>query len=114
MSKGFSIALMGLGLVAICLFTPWYPPRPSRYGHQTRAVLEHVSNGLTSSLLDNGEYPTNLLTIVNNLPPMCVSSGRVCDSWGSEIRYQQIDANRFTLTSAGKDGEWGTEDDIEL
>jgi hypothetical protein len=35
------------------------------------------------------------------------------DPWGNEVRYHG-EGSRFTLSSAGPDGQWGTRDDIVI
>lgn len=35
------------------------------------------------------------------------------DSWGTPVRYRRITPQRASLASAGPDGEFGTEDDVE-
>ena len=82
----------------------------------TRESISTISQALTTYSLDhNGKFPDSLVTLTegddDNPPPIEGGEDALNDAWGNPIQYEKK-GKRFTLTSAGPDGEMGTEDDI--
>ena len=73
--------------------------------------LRRVSDALLTHSINIGKYPTDisygeLLDELSGLPPMMT-----IDPWGEDYLYES-DGRSFTLTSAGPDATFGTDDDI--
>ncbi|MHC4989718.1 MAG: type II secretion system protein GspG [Planctomycetota bacterium] len=50
-----------------------------------------------------------------DLGQLALATSTLTDPWGTEYRYELVDAEPgFELTSAGRDGEFGTQDDVSL
>lgn len=58
---------------------------------------------------EKGAYPKSIEALINPSDPMEMK--KILDSWGRPFLYQAW-ADGFRLSSAGKDGQPGTEDDI--
>ncbi len=61
----------------------------------------------------NGKLPDALeeLTQGTDSEPGLLRAGAITDSWGTQFGYVK-QGKKFTITSAGPDGEMGTDDDI--
>jgi len=101
----------------------------SEEARKTRAKSEIVSTlglALTMFESDTGSYPTTeqgleaLVTSPDSASakwkgPYIRQAKRFKDPWGNQYQYQypgQNNTNGYDLTSAGPDGQTGTEDDI--
>jgi len=62
----------------------------------------------------NGKLPDTLdeLTAGTDDAPGLLKEGAITDSWGTVFGYAKTGKKAFKITSAGPDGEMGTEDDI--
>lgn len=62
----------------------------------------------------NGKLPDTLdeLTAGTDDAPGLLKEGAITDSWGTTFGYAKTGKKAFKITSAGPDGEMGTEDDI--
>ena len=75
----------------------------------TAVNLEQLARAVQEWMADNeGKVPESLKEI---------QGGRsyglgLTDGWGRDIRYEKISDSSFKLSSAGADGQFGTEDDI--
>ena len=82
----------------------------------TRATIQAIDNSLkTYSMSHNGKFPDQLATLTegdDDNPPL-IEGGvdALNDAWANPIQYEKRN-KRCKLTSAGPDGEFGTEDDI--
>ena len=82
----------------------------------TRENINTIKQTLdTYSLAHNGKLPDSLSALIegdDDNPPM-IEGGEdaLNDAWGNPIQYEKR-GKRVILTSAGLDGEMGTEDDI--
>lgn len=66
-------------------------------------------------LLDNeksilGTYPEKLEMVIRNNP---LRANLTKDYWNNNFQYEFINRNKYVLSSSGKDGVFGTEDDIK-
>jgi hypothetical protein len=79
---------------------------------QVRGDFRTIHLGLTSYMTANGEYP--VVTEMRELSPLLspyVARLDVTDPWGTPYRYDS-GGQSYTLSSAGQDRKFGTEDDV--
>jgi general secretion pathway protein G len=86
------------------------------------AVLEgKLNDALTMYKIDVNRFPTTedgLQALVEapatskNWNGPYTEAEKLNDPWGKQIQYELVNAKKFKITSAGSDGEFGTEDDI--
>ena len=78
-----------------------------------RVQIKNVEEALVAySMKHGGKYPAQLSELQegdDDNPPLL--DGDIVDAWGNEIKYERK-GKVIYLTSAGEDGEEGTEDDI--
>ena len=82
----------------------------------TRETITTISSALTTySISHNGKFPEQLDTLTegddDNPPAIEGGVDALNDAWANRIQYERR-GKRFKLTSAGPDGEFGTEDAI--
>jgi len=90
-------------------------------GHDTTARITTTRASITQieqavqifAMKHNGKLPDALeeLTAGTDDEPGLLKEGAVNDSWGTAFGYSKT-GKKFKITSAGPDGEMGTEDDI--
>lgn len=74
----------------------------------SRKIVEALTDSLISSMLTADQTIQIALTAGQT-----IDLPRFIDAWGTSIRYEYIDGTAFpTLTSAGPDMTFGTDDDI--
>jgi len=71
------------------------------------STLEKAINLFTST---EGQTPADLKTLF----AARLFSGDPSDGWGRPIKYERVSDSNFRLISAGKDGEFDTDDDIVM
>ena len=80
----------------------------------TRSLIANVDVAVKSYNMKHGKYPESLDVLTqeqaDGSDPML--EGEPVDPWGNELKYERPSKKRPTITSAGPDGEFGTEDDI--
>ncbi len=82
----------------------------------TEAQIKHIGNALQAYATHVGELPDSLQALRERPEGAKQWAGPYFsqdleDVWGAPYRYQR-DGDRYTLTSAGPDGKFGTGDDI--
>lgn len=84
----------------------------------TRASIATISTQVDVYQLDTGRYPASLDNLLNssgepNWNGPYIRGGKVAlaDAWGTPFSYR-VEGNSYKITSAGKDAQMGTEDDI--
>ena len=80
----------------------------------TRALIKSVEDALvTYNTKNSGKYPDSLEALTQETEDAdAILQGDYVDPWGNEIKYEKRGKKRPLLTSAGPDGEFGTDDDI--
>ena len=80
----------------------------------TRALIKSVEDALvTYNSKNSGKYPDSLEVLTQETEDAdAILQGDYVDPWGNEIKYEKRGNKRPLLTSAGPDGEFGTQDDI--
>ena len=75
----------------------------------TEKELVEISKELDSYFERHKKYPSDYFKFVGSKP---IWSSWKTDKWDKKYRYSQSDSTNYTLTSAGKDGQFDTEDDV--
>ena len=80
----------------------------------TRALIKSVDDALvTYNSKHGGKYPDTLDVLTQETEDAdAILQGGIEDPWGNELKYEKRGKKRPLLTSAGPDGEFGTDDDI--
>lgn len=76
----------------------------------TEDEMTEISKALDNYYFNNGMYPGDFQKFVRRKP---VWSHWITDSWDNKYRYQRLDSGSYKLTSAGKDEQFDTDDDIK-
>ena len=80
----------------------------------TRALINNVDVAVKSYNMKHGKYPESLDALTqeqaDGSEPLL--EGEPVDPWGNELKYERQSKKRPIITSAGPDGEFGTDDDI--
>lgn len=94
---------------------------PNVIGHDEEARRQATRTSITAieqavqifAMRHNGKLPDTLeeLTAGTDDAPGLLKEGAINDSWGSPFSYTKT-GKKFKISSAGPDGEQGTEDDI--
>ena len=128
--NAFTLIELLLVMVIIGVLAAIVVPKFVSRGDDARiAAAKAEISGLTTALdtfeVDNGRYPTNDegILALNNQPSNCpnwhgpyMGKAVVNDPWGHPYVYRcpgQHNARGFDLLSLGKDGQEGTQDDID-
>ncbi|MBN1268910.1 MAG: type II secretion system protein GspG [Kiritimatiellae bacterium] len=124
------VAVIGLGLLALLvLVVAWgmYCPIHHRWKWvcaqyaETEASISNLGMALRLYEIDHGSYPERIADLVSNRTGLSawrgpyITNGMTRDAWGNTFAYQAVLGNAtqlYTLSSAGPDGEHGTQDDI--
>ncbi len=82
---------------------------------QTRNAMDRIGYCLNRYMTDHGKYPEaeEISSAADALIPQYASSIPHFDAWRNELAYSS-DGDQYTLTSAGDDEIFHTEDDIIL
>jgi hypothetical protein len=72
--------------------------------------IDAIKKALDEYAADKGQYPDNLEALV---PYYLRIPDHVNDPWGKPFKIETDENMKVTLISAGKDGIFGNEDDIE-
>jgi len=80
----------------------------------TRALIKSVDDALvTYNSKHSGSYPNSLDELTQETEDAdAILQGGIEDPWGNPLKYEKRGKKRPLLTSAGPDGEFGTDDDI--
>lgn len=121
MSRGFSLLEMMLVVVIIGLLATVVVVNFAGQGDRARrsvtiTKISQVKNALTDYYNSNGAYPAGLGVLTQGSSPFLEKIP--ADGWKRQLYYampSRTDANRpFDLISGGKDGQVGTEDDVNV
>jgi hypothetical protein len=74
----------------------------------TRTNMITLKNAIEYFIANEGRTPTDL----KELSMRRLLAGDTSDAWGRPLKYERISDSNFRLVSAGKDGKFGTSDDI--
>ncbi len=79
-----------------------------------RVQIKNVEEALVAySMKHGGKYPDSLDTLTQETDDEdALLQGGTDDPWGNTLQFEKRGKKRPLITSAGPDGEFGTEDDI--
>lgn len=85
-----------------------------------KSSVEAIRTGVKMYEVDTGKFPASLQNLLTkgNEPNWSgpylekAEQGLPKDPWGNEFHYT-VQGNQFTVSSAGPDGTFGTEDDVK-
>ena len=79
-----------------------------------RVLIKNVEEALVSyNMKHGGKYPDSLEPLTQETDDEdALLQGGTDDPWGNPLQYSKRGKKRPLITSAGPDGEFGTEDDI--
>ncbi len=79
-----------------------------------RVQIKNVEEALVAySMKHGGKYPDSLDTLTQETDDEdALLQGGTEDPWGNTLQFEKRGKKRPLITSAGPDGEFGTEDDI--
>ena len=80
----------------------------------TRSLIKNIEDTLvTYNAKHGGKYPDSLDVLTQETDDEdAMLQGGITDPWGNDIKFEKRGKQRPLLTSAGPDGEFGTDDDI--
>lgn len=81
----------------------------------TKTKMHSVRQAIDTYLLENGNVPTDLSVLTSGTTPLLPALPK--DAWRNLLVYypqSDVIGKQYTLLSVGKDGQEGTEDDIDL
>ena len=79
-----------------------------------RVQIKNVEEALVAySMKHGGKYPDTLDVLTQETEDAdAILQGGIEDPWGNDLKYEKRGKKRPLITSAGPDGEFGTEDDL--
>ena len=79
----------------------------------TLSSIEGIDNAINLYKMQTDKLPKSLedLTVGINDDEPLLEAGKLKDAWGQEFEYK-VDGKKYTIRSAGPDGQMNTEDDI--
>jgi len=106
------LVLVILGLLSTVAAVALLPQAEKAKVRTTKASLEVIKTAITGYQIEKSRLPESILQLV----PGYLEEGKTKDGWKREFYYKPTPggAREFELISFGKDGEPGTEDDIDV
>lgn len=102
------IAFLVVGSLSAILFFTYQ--RTSVFPKKTKKEISEMNDRMENWNENLGQYPMELNELIGNSP---LRQDWKKDAWNREYKFSIIDnGNGFLITSAGSDGKFGTEDDI--
>ncbi|KSA12155.1 type II secretion system protein GspG [Maribacter dokdonensis] len=103
------ISVLVIGSLIFILFFTYQ--RTSVFPERTVKEISEMSDRMENWNQKFGRYPSNLNELIGNSP---VRQSWKKDAWNREYEFTiSENVKTFLITSAGSDGEFNTEDDIE-
>lgn len=103
------IIFLIIGIVAILSYK--YYQKTFLYPNQTTSELQEIRSALYLYKESFDAYPTQLTELTKGRP---LREIWLTDAWGNLYRYEvKDDKQSFTVISAGGDGKFGNDDDIQ-
>ena len=118
MRKGFTlieilVAVSIIGILSTVAIVNIPRMLESARVNTAKDAVQALRNGVMNYNMAYNKYPSTLddLFKEDGDKGAIMDSGETVDPWGTEYKYERKGAN-VVITSAGPDGEFGTEDDI--
>lgn len=106
----FKIFIFSIGLVCITSFLFFTYQKSFIFPARTKKEVSEIGNWIIKWREKYGNYPSSLTEIVGN---SSMKKTWLKDAWGRDYEYSILNDNaEFVLKSSGKDGKFGTVDDI--
>ena len=79
----------------------------------TLSSIQSIKSAVQAYKIEKDKLPQSLedLTVGINDDEPLLEAGSLRDAWGQEFEYK-VDGKKYTIRSAGPDGQMNTEDDI--
>jgi hypothetical protein len=104
----FIFVLVIVSISAILFFSY---QRKSIFPEKTKKEISEMSDRMEHWNENSGKYPTELNELIGNSP---LRQNWKKDAWNREYEFTITENGKgFLITSAGSDGQFGTEDDIK-
>lgn len=109
------IAVAVLLTAATTFAATTYAPTDEERGRWTHGDMYSWRIVMDAYKIDYNKYPAaaNLQAVRPLVEPVYIRTLPMHDAWGNDYRFSSTDET-YTLTSAGKDGQLDTADDITL
>lgn len=106
------LVLVILGLLSTVAAVALLPQAEKAKVKTTKASLEVIKSAITGFQIEKSRLPNSL----NELIPTYLEEGKMRDGWKRDFYYRPSPggAREYELISFGKDGEPGTDDDIDV
>ncbi len=103
------MAILIIGSLSAFLFFSYQ--RKSIFPEKTKKEISEMSDRMENWNKKIGQYPTKLNELIGN---SSIRQGWIKDAWNRPYKYAITENGKgFLITSAGFDGQFGTEDDIK-
>jgi hypothetical protein len=94
------------------IFSFLYYQSRTHYPEQTKSEILEIRSALYLYKESFGTYPNQLTELTKSRP---LRESWITDSWGNPYRYEVDNSEQsFIVQSAGSDGKFGTDDDIQV
>ena len=108
------IVILGILTTIATVSLPNYTDRSRN--RATRVTIQAVRTAITAFELELSRYPASLDELIAegdaDWPgPFLDSEAVPTDAWGNEMQFE-LRGKRVRVTSAGRDGQFGTDDDL--
>lgn len=118
-ARGFSLLELSLVIVILGLLATVAAINVAGAGERarvntTKTSMETINQAIkTFALEKSGQYPTSINDMITG---NYLEAGKTQDAWERDFFYLAPGraGNEYELISAGKDGEFGTDDDINI
>ena len=80
----------------------------------TRTSIAAIKTAVEMYEVRMGRFPDSIddLTVGTDSQPALLDKGKINDAWGNPIEFKKTGKYEFKITSAGADGQMGTDDDL--
>ena len=113
---GFTLMEVMIAVMIIGLLTAVAVPAIGTYMKKARVTatyeqLAAINQALNTYKMDhNDKLPESLDALTEGDEPL-IQADSLKDAWGNDFKFEKEGKKHFTVTSAGDDEEFGTEDD---
>lgn len=109
--KNYRIIII-LIILIVGIISYFYYQNNIRYPKQTKTELLEIRNALFHYKESFGKYPNHLTELVKGRP---LREVWLTDAWNNPYQYKVDESQQsFVVISAGSDGKFGTDDDIQV
>lgn len=106
------IVIIIMALIATGVSVMLFPRLGEARVSQTQTDIQAVRSAAQLFYMNQGECPSSVEDLTDGSNPYLDSSRRTEDAWGNEFAIE-CDGVDVIVSSAGPNGEYGDEDDVE-